>query len=413
MAFQSGLSGLSAASQNLDVIGNNVANASVVGFKASHALFADVYANSLNGAGTNSIGIGTKVADVQQEFTQGNITVTNNPLDIAINGGGFFRMSQNGTITYSRNGQFHFDDAGYIVNSDNLRLTGYSVDAAGNVIASSPAPLQLATADIAPNVTSMFSAGLNLDARATPPTIAVFNPADPTSFTSSTSGTVYDSLGNSHVFTMYFVKTATAGQWNLHGTVDGTAPGNVNLGAGAGNPAVLNFNSSGALTTTMPLNPVSLTVGGGATTPLAFSLDFQGSTQYGSGFNVNAMDQDGYTSGRMTGFNIAGDGQILGQYSNGQSKTLGQVVLTNFANPQGLAPVGNNQWQETGESGLPLVGVPGSGSLGALQAAAVEDSNVDLTAELVNMITAQRVYQANAQSIKTQDQVLQTLVNLK
>jgi flagellar hook protein FlgE len=259
----------------------------------------------------------------------------------------------------------------------------------------------------------MFSAGLNLDARATPPTIAVFNPADPTSFTSSTSGTVYDSLGNSHVFTMYFVKTATVGQWNLHGTVDGTAASNVNLGAGAGNPAVLNFNSSGALTTTMPLNPVSLTVGGGATTPLAFSLDFQGSTQYGSGFNVNAMNQDGYTSGRLTGFNIAGDGQILGQYSNGQGKTLGQVVLTNFANPQGLAPVGNNQWQETGESGLPLVGAPGSGSLGALQAAAVEDSNVDLTAELVSMITAQRVYQANAQSIKTQDQVLQTLVNLK
>src|SRR6185436_3296503 len=210
MAFQSGLSGLSAAAQNLDVIGNNVANASVVGFKASHALFADVYANSLNGAGANSIGIGTKVADVAQQFTQGNITVTNNPLDIAINGGGFFRMSDNGTITYTRNGQFHFDNNGYIVNADDLKLTGYGVDTAGNIVASSPGPIQLSSTDLAPNVTSDMGVGLNLDARATVPTTAVFDPTDPSSFTSSTSSTVYDSLGNSHVFTMYFVKTATA-----------------------------------------------------------------------------------------------------------------------------------------------------------------------------------------------------------
>ena len=413
MGFQSGLSGLNAASQNLDVIGNNVANASVVGFKSSRTLFADVYAASLNGAGANAIGIGTKVADVQQQFTQGNITVTNNPLDLAINGGGFFRMSDNGTITYSRNGQFHFNEDGFIVNSDNLRLTGYGVDTAGNIVASAPAPVQLDTADIAPQVTSDFGVGLNLDARSTVPTTAVFDPTDPTSFTSSTSGTVYDSLGNSHVFTMYFVKTAVNGQWNLHGTVDGTAPANVNLGGGAGNPVVLNFNSSGALTTAMPIAAASLTVGGGAVTPLTFELDFLGSTQYGANFSVNSLTQDGYTSGRLSGFSIANDGQVLGQYSNGQSKTLGQVVLANFANPEGLTPLGNNQWAESSESGLPLVGVPASGNLGALQSAAVEDSNVDLTAELVNMITAQRVYQANAQTIKTQDQVLQTLVNLR
>ncbi|HZM45618.1 MAG TPA: flagellar hook protein FlgE [Burkholderiales bacterium] len=413
MGFQTGLSGLNAASQNLDVIGNNVANASVVGFKSSRTLFADVYAASLNGAGANAIGIGTKVADIQQQFTQGNITVTNNPLDIAINGGGFFRMSDNGTITYSRNGQFHFNEDGYIVNADNLRLSGYGVDASGNIVASAPVAIQLDTADIAPKVTSDFGVGLNLDARATPPTTAVFNPADPTSFTASTSGTVYDSLGNSHVFTQYFVKTATNGQWNLHGAVDGTALANVNLGAGAGNPVVLNFNSSGALTTAMPIAAASLTVAGGAATPLTFALDFQGSTQYGSNFSVNSLTQDGYTSGRLSGFSIAGDGQILGQYSNGQSKTLGQVVLANFANPEGLTPLGNNQWQESADSGLPLIGAPATGNLGALQSAAVEDSNVDLTAELVNMITAQRVYQANAQSIKTQDQVLQTLVNLR
>src|SRR5262249_9955349 len=161
--------------------------------------------------------------------------------------------------------------------------------ASGNILASSPAPIQLATNDIAPKVTSDFDAGVNLDARSTQPTTAVFNPTDPTSFTSSTSSTVYDSLGNSHTFTMYFVKTATAGQWDMHGTVDGTAPANVNLGAGAGNPIALNFNSSGALTTGMPIPAVSLTVGGGATTPLAFTLDFKGSTQYGSNFNVNSL----------------------------------------------------------------------------------------------------------------------------
>jgi flagellar hook protein FlgE len=322
-------------------------------------------------------------------------------------------MSDNGTITYTRNGQFHFDNNGYIVNADDLKLTGYGVDTSGNIVASSPAPMQLSTSDIPPQVSSDLGAGVNLDARSTVPTTAVFDPTDPTSFTSSTSSTVYDSLGNSHVFTMYFVKTATNGQWDLHGTVDGTAAANVNLGGGAGNPIALNFSQSGALTTAMPVAGVSLTVAGGAVSPLAFDLDFRGSTQYGSNFSVNSLTQDGYTSGKLSGFSIAPDGQILGQYSNGQAKTLGQVVLANFANPQGLTPLGNNQWQETSESGLPLIGTPASGSLGALQSAAVEDSNVDLTAELVNMITAQRVYQANAQTIKTQDQVLQTLVNLR
>jgi flagellar hook protein FlgE len=412
MAFQTGLSGLNAASHDLDIVGNNVANASTVGFKESRALFADVYANSLSGAGANAVGIGTKVASVQQEFTQGNITVTNNPLDIAINGGGFFRMSENGSITYTRNGQFHSDSNGFIVNADNLQLTGYTVDTAGNIIASSPVPLQLSTADIPPNITSKFQAGVNLDARATAPATAIFNAIDPTSYNSSTSGTVFDSLGNSHVFTMYFVKTAVAGQWALHATVDGTAAANVNLGAGAGNPTTLAFNTSGVLTTVMPL-AASLTIGGGAATPLPFNLDFAGSTQFGSNFNVNALTQDGYTSGRLTGYNVGADGLVLGQYSNGQSKTLAQVVLTTFANSEGLIPLGNNQWQESSASGLPLVGAPGSGRLGALQAAAVEDSNVDLTAELVNMITAQRNYQANAQTIKTQDAVLQTLVNLR
>jgi flagellar hook protein FlgE len=412
MAFQTGLSGLDAASQSLDIIGNNVSNASTAGFKESRALFADVYANSLGGAGSGPVGIGTKVANVQQEFTQGNITTTSNPLDIAVNGNGFFQVQNNGAIYYTRNGQFHQDNAGYIVTADDQQVMGYGVDASGNIIASTPVPLQISNSQLAPSVTTSFKANLNLNSAETPPATAIFNPADPTSYNESTSGTVYDSLGNSHDMTLYFVKTAVAGQWALHGTVDGTAVANVNLGAGAGNPVNLTFNSSGVLTTAMPVNPVALTIGGGAASPVSFSLDFTGSTQFGSPYAVNSLSQDGYTSGRLSGFNVSGNGVIVGSYTNGQSKNLGQIALASFADPEGLQPQGNNNWAQTAASGLPIVGAPGTGGLGALQSAAVEQSNVDLTSELVNMITAQRVYQANAQSIKAQDAILQTLVNL-
>ncbi len=411
MGFSVGLSGLNAASANLDVIGNNIANAETVGFKSSQTQFADVYANSLLGSGASNVGIGVKVAAVAQQFTQGNITSTSNPLDIAINGKGFYRMDQSGAITYSRNGQFHFDSQGYIVNAEGLKLTGYGVDANGNILPTSPSPIQINFSAIPPQTTSQFVLGMNFNANATVPTTAVFNPNDPTSYNFSTSGTVYDSLGNAHAFSLYAIKTATAGQWQLYGQADGGALANVNLGAGAGAPATLNFNSSGALTTAMPLN-TSITLTNGATTPLSYTFDLTGSTQYGSPFSVNNLTQNGYASGELAGFEVTGQGIISGRYTNGQTRNLGQVVLADFRNPQGLNPLGNNQWAETAASGLPIVGAPGSGSLGAVQSSAVEDSNVDLTAQLVQMITAQRVYQANAQTIKTQDAVMQTLVNM-
>jgi len=412
MAFQSGLSGLNSASKDLDVIGNNVANTSVVGFKASNAQFADVFANSLSGGASSiQVGIGSKIAAVAQQFNQGNITSTSNPLDTAINGKGFFRLDDNGTINYSRNGQFHFDAQGFIVNDNALKLTGYGVDANGNIVATAPAPIQISFSDVAPQSTTQFAVGLNLDSRETPPATALFNPIDPTSFNQSTSGTVYDSLGNPHVLTTYYVKTATANQWQIFGTIDGSQP-NANIGAGAGLPVTVNFNTSGALTTAMPLN-ASMVVATGAVTPVAFTLDYTGSTQFGSPFGVNNLTQDGFTSGRLSGLSVANDGTIVGSYTNGQTRNLAQVVTADFRNPQGLAPLGNNVWIDTAASGLPIVGVPSTGSLGTLQSSAVEDSNVDLTAELVRMITAQRNYQANAQTIKTQDQVMQTLVNLR
>jgi flagellar hook protein FlgE len=404
MSFQQGLSGLNASARNLDVIGNNVANANTVGFKASSAHFADVYANSLGSAG-GAIGIGTTVAAIVQGFQQGNITSTSNPLDLAINGEGFFRLANNGTVTWSRNGQFQLDKDGFIVSTQGARATGYPVGANGQVIASSPADLQLSRADIAPATTTAAAVNLNLDSRKAP-LAAAFDPTDPTTFHNATSQTVYDSLGNAHTLTMYFTKTA-ANTWSVHAANDGTL-------IGAGPVGTIDFDTTGAIaaSTALPF-ALSTAVTTGATSPLDFDLDFTGSTQYGSVFGVNDLTQDGYASGRLTGFAVTSDGTVMGRYSNGQSRAQGQLVLGNFNNPQGLQPLGGNQWAETAISGQPQVGAPGTATLGLLQAGAVEESNVDLTAELVEMITAQRIYQANAQTIKTQDSVLQTLVNLR
>ncbi|MFZ3040389.1 MAG: flagellar hook protein FlgE [Thiobacillus sp.] len=403
MSFQQGLSGLNAAAKNLDVIGNNVANSGTVGFKQSQAQFADVYANSLTGAGGANVGIGVKVAQVAQQFTQGNITATNNPLDMAINGGGFFRMDNNGEATYQRNGQFQLDRMGFIVNPTGAKLTGYTANASGALMTGAPSPLSINTADLTPQVTSAVNAVLNLDSRGEIP-LNAFDMNDPETFNSSTAVSVYDSLGNSHTLQTFYVKSAP-GTWEVRASLDGGA-------AFPPTPSTMTFDSNGVLTAGSPMTipPQALTTGAA---PLGFPIDFAGTTQFGSSFSVNTLNQDGYTSGRLAGFSIGGDGMVLGRYTNGQSAVLGQVVLANFANPNGLQPLGNNMWAETSTSGNPLIGVPSSGSLGVLQSSAVEDSNVDLTAELVNMITAQRVYQANAQTIKAQDAVMQTLVNLR
>ncbi|PIU16857.1 MAG: flagellar hook protein FlgE [Gallionellales bacterium CG08_land_8_20_14_0_20_59_87] len=405
MGFQQGLSGLNAAAKNLDVIGNNVANASTVGFKGAQAQFADIYASTVGGG--NQVGIGTRVATVAQQFTQGNITTTNNSLDMAVSGNGFFRLSDNGSITYSRNGQFQMDKGGYIVSSQGYRLTGFLPNALGVIVATAPADLQISTADLLPNATTAVAAGLNLDSRsAIIPAVPAFDPNNGATFNNSTSMTVFDSLGSSHVASLYFAKTAT-NAWDTYLTVDG-----VNTQAANAPLTAMTFGTNGVLTApAAPVTSAAFTpAGAGAQT---LSINFASTSQFGGIFGVNSLTQDGYTSGRLTGFATGADGMVTGRYSNGQTKTLGQVVLSNFSNPQGLQPLGGNNWAETSTSGTPLTGAPGSSSLGVLQTSAVEDSNVDLTAELVNMITAQRVYQANAQTVKTQDQVLQTLVNLR
>lgn len=418
MGFQHGLSGLRAASAKLDVTGNNIANANTVGFKQSQAQFADVYANALGG-GRNQIGIGTQIAAIAQEFTQGNVTPTNNPLDVAITGNGFFRMSNNGAISYTRNGQFHLDKDGFLVNASNYNVTGFSADASGQIIPNIPVNLRLPTADMTPKPTTSFMAGMNLDARidlatqtttpSVPPgTAPPFDPTDPSTYAHSTSGEVFDSFGNSHVMTLYFQKTSST-DWDVHAAVEGVTS------AGGGKVALsastLTFDSSGIMNPSAPFT-VSVKFDGTSIQPLAFSLDLTRSTQFGSKFGVNMMNQDGFASGRLAGYSISDSGEIRGSYTNGVTRTLGQLALAGFSNPNGLKPMGNNQWGETAESGLPLVGAPQTGVLGSLQSSAVEESNVDLTTELVSLIMTQRVYQANAKTIETQDSVMQSIMNI-
>ncbi len=405
MSFQQGLSGLNAAAKSLDTIGNNVANANTVGFKQSRAEFADVFANSLSGGGTSQIGIGTKISNVQQQFTQGNITNTENSLDISINGGGFFRLSDNGSIVYSRNGQFQMDKEGYIVSAAGNKLTGYLPNPAnpGTLQTGAPAELKISASDQPAKASTKIDSVINLDASKAVPVTTPFNMNDPTSYTNSTTVNVFDSLGNSHLVQNFFVKSATANTWTVNTTVDGAA-------TTPATTSTLTFNTAGKVTGTTTQN-IAFTPPG--STAMSINLDFAGSTQFSSSFSINSLAQDGYTSGRLSGFSTSADGTIVGKYTNGQTSVLGQVMLTNFANPNGLQNLGNNVWAETSASGVAVNGTPNSGSLGVLQSSSLEDSNVDLTAELVNMITAQRYYQANAQTIKTQDQVLQTLVNLR
>lgn len=448
MAFQQALSGLNTAGKAIDITSHNIANSSTVGYKASVAHFSDVYARSLNGAGANQVGIGVNLSGVAQQYTQGNITTTNNPLDISINGNGFFRMDYNGEVTFTRNGQFHLDKNGFIVNDQGMKLTGYPAQA-GVIVASSPAPLQISASDLAPvatgtNTASAFRgvrANLNMDSRESAPTMAWSGGAasgawspDPESYNYSTALDVYDTLGNAHNLTFYFRKAEGSGEWAVFANVDGTTNARVTLtggttvdieaGAGTTNVPGISFNENGALVTgsgtsimhvSIDLDGVVQDLGStnNAASPLAFDLDFAGSTQFGKNFGNNRLEQDGYEAGNLVSLSVGTDGTVLGNYSNGQTFAQGQVVLANFTNPNGLRSQGNNQWVATSDSGPPLVGAPNSSNLGVLASSSIEESNVDLTAELVNLITNQRNYQANAQSVKTQDQIMQTLVNLR
>jgi flagellar hook protein FlgE len=418
MSFQTGLSGLNASSRSLDVIGNNIANANTTGMKASRAEFSDLVASSFGASSSASAGLGVMVAAVSQQFNQGSITTTGNNLDVAINGLGFFQLEQpNGTQAYTRDGSFKLDNDGWLKTNGNAYVIG--TDASGI----KGSKLQLSTVDLlSPTPTTIINAGFNLDARAQP--AATSTPPTPRS-TYSISSNVYNATGVPLPVSFYFEKDASANTWNIYAGIDGIP----NVGDTYPILGTLSFDSSGKNPTVVPNGSLSppptafgtsgLTLPAGTsglpypTQPITIDFDTALTTQYGTAFRTARLEQDGYPSGDLTGLSIGDTGQISANYSNGRTQNMGQLELADFRNVQGLMPLGGNAWSETLASGKMPNGAPGTNRFGTLKSGALEDSNVDLTSELVNMMTAQRAYQANAQTIKTQDQVMSTLVNLR
>ncbi|MBZ4040688.1 flagellar hook protein FlgE [Novilysobacter selenitireducens] len=406
MSFRISLSGMNAANSDLNVTSNNIANANTTGFKQSRAEFGDVFPVSAYGLSRNTIGAGVRLNQVAQQFDQGNVEFTGKALDLAISGQGFFTLSNQGSSVYSRAGNFGADRDGYVVNPSGHRLQVYLPNASGQGFDTGRmSDLQLATGDSPPRATADVDLGSNLPADAAPPTIAPFDSADPSSYNHTTSLTVYDSLGAPHTQSLFFVKTANANEWQVHTEIDGNA---------VGGATTLQYSDTGALASP---NPGQFTLpaydpGNGAA-PLDITIDLGESTQYGESFGVSELVQDGHATGRLTGIEVSSTGVVSARYTNGVSNALGQVAMTNFANPQGLQPLGDNGWAETFESGQPRRGAAGNSEFGLVQGGALEASNVDLTAQLVNMITAQRNFQANAQMISTQDQITQTVINIR
>ena len=426
MGFQQGVSGLNAASKNLDVIGNNIANASTVGAKMSRTEFADVYARA--GGGTANIGIGVTTKAVTQMFNQGSISTTSNPMDVAINGDGFFQMKDlNGSLQYTRNGQFKVDRSGFITSADGGRLLGYPANDQGVLVPGQSQPLMVPTSGVKPSITTKVTLELNLDSQkkitANPAAANPIDFNDATTYNNATSVNAYDAKGQEVVLNYFFQKSAVD-TWNVYATANGVA---VHQDAsGIPQPiTTLSFPVDGIAPVnpadpTLPLPPIPFDVPptsnaqGVVTEPIVgIKLDVGGLSQYGARFGVTNVTQDGFPPGQLTLVAIQPDGTLLATYSSSKSVAIGQLVLASFRNPQGLQPLGGNSWSGTFASGEAVVGTPGTGNMGVVQAGAVEESNVDLTSELVNMMVAQRIYQANAQTLKTQDSVLQTLVNLR
>lgn len=400
MSFSQAVSGLGAASSNLDVIGNNIANSATAGFKSSTIAFADMFAGS-------NVGMGTKVAAVIQNFNDGTTTSTSRGLDVALSGNGFFRLTDaSGGVFYSRNGQFTLDENRNLVNTQGLTVTGYPANGTPPTIqaGANPVALSIPTTQMSARATTTATMVSNLNSTDAVPTGGAFTATNVDTYNAKSTVTVYDSQGNDHALDLYYVKTAD-NNWTVH-AIDSTT------GQAAGNFNMV-FDTSGNLTSA---STVALTIQGanGAAANQAVSLSVRGSLQQNTGkTNFGNPTQDGYAPGDLTSYTINDDGTITGTYSNQKTQLLGQIVLASFSNPEGLKSEGDNVWSATNSSGQAAVGLAGTGTYGNLTSGALEASNVDLSKELVNMIVAQRNYQANSQTIKTQDQILNTLVNLR
>ena len=407
MPFDIALTGLSAAQNDLEVISNNIANSETTGFKKSRAQFSDIYASSEFGVSSNSIGQGVQLAAIQQEFTDGDLSFTDNALDLAINGQGFFVLEDEGERFYGRAGSFGVDLDGNIVDPIGNSLVGFQPDASG-VVTGALGPIVVNRADLAPQITSEVSLGANLNATSAilPAFTVGASGPDPATYNHSTSLTTFDSLGGEHLTSLYF-RRDSATDWEAFAFVDGVQ---------VDGPDLLNFDASGNLTGVNAGAGTTVTSAaftpGGVGTSTTYTIDYADVSQFGSPFGVSSLNQNGYETGRLTSLDFGQDGTLFGRYSNGQSNAFGQVALANFSNTQGLVPSSSSLWTESFASGPALVGEPGSTDLGLVQSGALEESNVDVTAELIDMIQAQRFFQSNAQVIGAADEITQTIINI-
>jgi flagellar hook protein FlgE len=402
--FSIALSGLTAANSALDITSNNIANSNTIGFKSSAAEFADVYSSGAVNLNNSTAGEGVRLVTAAQQFTQGNVSTTSGALDLAMSGNGFFTLNGPNGNVYTRNGQFSQDANGNVVSATGQFLQVYPPVANGGFNTGALQNLNLNTAQSAPVQTTAGNVILNLPSNAKVPTQAPFDPTNSNTYTQSTSTTVYDSLGNSYPATFFFSQTATPNQWSVNMTVNGTV---------VGTPQTLTFSNTGAQT--LPANGTLNFAGfkppdGAQAMTTAFN--FGKTTQYGTQFGVTSITQNGYTTGQLSTVSIDPSGVVSAVYTNGRSTQLGQLAIANFPDPQGLQQLGNTNWAQTFSSGTVVQGTAGSAGFGSVQSGALESSNVDLTTELVNMITQQRAFQANAQVITTADQLSQTVISI-
>lgn len=396
MSFSIATSGLNAVTEQLNAISNNIANSGTVGFKSGRAEFSALYAES------QPLGVG--VSAVTQSITKGgSISSTGTALDLAINGNGFFMVRDSaGTTAYTRAGYFGTDSAGNLVNNLGMYLQGYPVDANGTLQVGTISNLTISSGSIPAKATESIDFTANLDARAEVPTTSPFDPKDNTSYNNSYTTQVYDSLGREHTMNQYFVKTGE-NEWEVHYYMDDKPVTN----GGVDQVQKLSFNSQGILTN--PSGSVALTADIAGADSITIDMSYNGTSQYGSDFSVSKNKGDGYASGERTGQAIDEDGSVYATFSNGERLLQGQLVLANFTNPNGLQSQDGTTWAQTASSGAPLTGTPGSGLLGSIVSGALESSNVDLTSELVGLMTAQRNYQANTKVISTNDSMMSAL----
>lgn len=439
MSFNIGLSGLYAANKSLDVTGNNIANVATTGFKSSRTEFQDQYSAAISGAsGSTNTGSGVRVATVSQQFTQGNLTTgTGRSLDLAIQGNGFFMVSNNGQKLYTRNGAFYPDKDGNVVSSSGDKLQGYSVDANGKVVTGVSTNLVIDSSNLTPKPSGLVTIASNLDSTATIPTVTPFDPANIATYNLPISTPVFDSQGNQHSLDQYFAKTGT-NTWTMYTLVDGRNAANPATSPPTPDQTQLVFNSDGSLkssastssTPNVVVNadgtftlknwvpasqsgtPVVWAANGANANTAGIKINMLATTQTNAVSGVATKSQDGYATGQLAGLSVDSTGVLFATYTNSQSKVIGQVSITNFANAQGLISVGGSRWKEAFASGVPVTGAPESGTLGSIVGSALEDSNVDLTGELVSLIREQSNYQANAKTISTQSAIMQTTIQM-